>query len=239
MNKNQFNRPRNIKRNNNGLLSIVRKRGQMRKKRNVITTSVLPPLIRKSIMSAKHTETIKVSTFIQSFLGSPQYIFTSSGANYYNFATILGSSSNFTNQLNVYASFRITGFKAEIQRVQDNAIGVYSSNQYYSAWLGCTPQYTSTSPATNLQQSSIAVEFDALVATRQRCAFDFEPLFVNPLSGSTAHLFGGWNALGSNYTTMPGCFIIQSSNPSLNALTTTQLFQCTLYIDCEFASDYA
>jgi hypothetical protein len=236
MNRQRLNR--NVNRNNNGLISTVHKRKQNRR-RQVLTTNVLPPIVRKNLMSAKHSETIKVSTFIQSFLGSPQYIFTSPGTNYWNFSSILGSSTNFTNQVNVYASFRITGFKAEIQRVQDNAIGVYSSNQYYSAWLGCTPQFTSTSPATNLQQSSIAVEFDALVSTRQRCAFDFEPMFVNPLSGNTAHFFGGWNALGSNYTNMPGCFIIQSSNPSLNALTTTQLFQCTLFIDCEFASDYA
>jgi hypothetical protein len=244
-------RNRNRNRNNygerNGILNTVRKNKRQNNNKQVVLTSQLPMIVRKNVKSAVVKSTIKVQTVIQSFTGSPQYIFQQPLSNNWNIGTILQASDTFGDFLTNYGLFRITGIKMDVQRTVSDAqlILVYPTllGSFPPAFVLFAPNQTSTGASIqNVRESSVTCEIDPFVSTRQRVSFNFPPMFCYNNSstaiGST-HAYGMWNSLTSSYINMPGELLVASTNTSVNAVSTTPIYAVTAYIDCEFAYDYA
>ncbi len=230
--------------NRDGILNIVHK--TRRNKRQIMITSQLPQMVMKNLLSAKSFNSIKSTTSIGTAIGSPQWLFTSTGTNYWNIAQILASSTVFVDSLAKYTLFRITGVKVEIQRTLPEAgtaiSGIFASATVPPIFALFSPTYTTTGSLPPLPQCSTSIQYDPFVMDRQRGSFNFPPIFAynnNSTSAGSQHMYGQWNTLGALYTNMPGSVQISPPVGGSNALTATIYWTCTVTVDCEFACDYA
>jgi hypothetical protein len=226
--------------NQQGINNLVHKR-QKGTKRNIVTTSVLPMIVHKNIMSAYKQLTIKVESYIQSVVGSPSLTFALSGLSTASIPGILAASTPFADSVTDYQFFKITGVKMDVQRTLLEQVALtYASNTIPTIFTAFVPSLSATAvTAGSLTQSSYAFEVDPNVTTRQRVSFNFPPFFaysnITNAAGST-HLYGMWNIFNSDYSNMPGEFAV-SNTSSGNALILSNLYLCTFYIDVAFASD--
>jgi hypothetical protein len=237
------NKPRKNIVQNSGINATVHKKNR-RNNRNVIKTSMLPSIVQKNLQSARKSQTIKFQTTLTSLIGSNQILFTTTGANYWNIAQIFAASNTFGDNFGTYSIFKILSVKCDIQRIvpENNISTIYPSGNIPSFQSAFLPAYTSTGSFTPLHESSISFETDPFISIPQRVNYSYPPILAyNNTTNAigSIHHYGMWNTLTSNYTNMPGQLSIQFSQTPGNALTNTQLFNITVYVDCEFALDYA
>jgi len=234
------NKQRNGFNSNTGILATAKKSHIKKGRRQVVQTTQLPQIVYKNLLSSFKRNTIKIVQNISTVTSSNVLVFTNTGTGFNNISQILSASAPFTDQLGYYSLFRITGVKLDVNRLQsENISSVFANGLFPPVFLAFLPMYTSTTPSTNLPESSIAFEVDPLISTRQRVAYTFPPHLTIPLSTSNvAHMYGMWNALGNNYTTMPGEIAVVTPASTGSALSIAYLYQITISIDVEFACDY-
>lgn len=240
--KNQYNRRTPNPNGGSGLTNTVRKRKRINR-RPIITTSLLPPIVQKNLMSQVKRLTLKVPDVINSVSGSTGVTFGLSANDFLNLSSILTVSSPFNDQVNRYTFWRITSVKLEVQRTlaESQISTVYANGEMPSLFLQFMPYFTSTTiTGSALIQSSTSFEVDPYITERQRVNYSYSPtLCWNNVGTSLAssYMYGMWNALSTSFGNMPGQIAINSANIT-NALITKQLYIVTIYIDCEFAGDF-
>jgi len=201
----------------------------------------------KSIMSSKKTQTIKLTTSVTGVTSGNGFQFAASSAPYWNISTILNASASFSDMLADYTLFRITGVKADINRIisDSNIPSIYPTGVLPPFFLLFQPNFTSVGGLTPLNQSSAAFQVDPTITEKQRVAFNFEPIFSQNSSSTylqnANHFYGMWNAVTgtSSISNMPGQLSMIPVDNVSTATTNTPLYSLTVYVDVEFAGDFA